>query len=75
MLLTTLIESLQTLHIAGSTDLDITGVCTDSRLVKPGNLFVAVKGTQTDMPISEKPLNSEPALCCTANPWQRCRKA
>ena len=48
MLLTTLIESLQTLHIAGSTDLDITGVCTDSRLVKPGNLFVAVKGTQTD---------------------------
>ena len=48
MLLTTLIESLQTLHIVGSTDLDITGVCTDSRLVKPGNLFVAVKGTQTD---------------------------
>lgn len=48
MLLTTLIDHLPPLHITGNTDLNITGVCTDSRLARPGNLFVAVKGTQTD---------------------------
>lgn len=27
---------------------DITGVCTDSRLIKPGNLFIAIKGDRFD---------------------------
>lgn len=32
----------------GSVEIEITGVNMDSRLVEPGDLFVAVKGTQTD---------------------------
>ena len=34
--------------IVGSKDKDITGVSIDSRLVKSGHLFVAMKGTQVD---------------------------
>lgn len=29
-------------------DTDITGVCTDSRLIKPGNLFIAIQGENFD---------------------------
>lgn len=32
----------------GDMSLDITGICFDSRQVKPGFLFIAVKGTQSD---------------------------
>lgn len=44
-------ELLQTIPVEGKSntlDMEITGVCIDSRQVKPGNLFIAVKGTQTD---------------------------
>lgn len=34
--------------ITGENDPEITGVCSDSRQVKPGSLFVAVKGTVAD---------------------------
>lgn len=43
-----LLESLSPLEICGSVDIAVTGIQIDSRKVKPGNLFVAVKGTQTD---------------------------
>src|SRR4051812_44709448 len=38
------------LPLSGIPDLDITGVCEDSRRVKPGCLFVARPGTKTDGP-------------------------
>jgi UDP-N-acetylmuramoyl-L-alanyl-D-glutamate--2,6-diaminopimelate ligase len=33
---------------SGSTDVDVTSICFDSRKVKAGSLFVAIKGTQSD---------------------------
>ncbi len=36
------------LSFAGSTDLDITGFSVDSRLVKKGNVFFALRGSRTD---------------------------
>ncbi len=36
------------IEVCGSLDVNISGVNMDSRLVQPGDLFVAVKGTQTD---------------------------
>lgn len=36
------------LDVAGFTDTIITDVCFDSRKVREGSLFVAVRGTQTD---------------------------
>lgn len=36
------------IEIIGSTDLEITSVCFDSRKAVPGSLFIAVKGTQSD---------------------------
>ena len=32
----------------GPQEIEITGISTDSRQVKPGHLFIAVKGTKTD---------------------------
>jgi UDP-N-acetylmuramoyl-L-alanyl-D-glutamate--2,6-diaminopimelate ligase len=32
----------------GDMDVEIKGICSDSRLVKPGFLFVAIRGTQSD---------------------------
>lgn len=34
--------------VSGNTEKEITGITSDSREVKPGNLFVAVRGTQVD---------------------------
>jgi UDP-N-acetylmuramoyl-L-alanyl-D-glutamate--2,6-diaminopimelate ligase len=49
MLLRTLLGNLSSGLIPGNAvDLDITGVCEDSRLVKTGNLFIARQGTRTD---------------------------
>lgn len=48
MKLVDLIKGIQVLESTGNTDIDITGVNIDSRKVKEGNLFVAIKGTQTD---------------------------
>jgi len=33
---------------SGNMDVTVNGICFDSRKVKPGFLFVAVKGTQSD---------------------------
>ncbi len=45
MKLSTIIGNLQPKVITGDAEIDITGVNIDSRQVKPGNLFIAVKGT------------------------------
>ena len=48
MQLNELLQSLPAFQILGNADLSITGICIDSRQVKAGDLFIAVKGTQTD---------------------------
>lgn len=48
MKLEELIKPIQAIGIANSQNVEITGVNSDSRLIEPGHLFVAVKGTQTD---------------------------
>lgn len=48
MKLTEIIQSVTLTETVGCTDLDITGIQMDSRLIEPGQLFVAVRGTQTD---------------------------
>lgn len=48
MKLTEIIQPVTLTETVGCTDLDITGIQMDSRLIEPGQLFVAVKGTQTD---------------------------
>ena len=48
MKLEELIKPIQIVGITNSQDIEITGVNSDSRLIEPGHLFVAVKGTQTD---------------------------
>ena len=40
--------ALGALHIQGGTDREITALCSDSRKVVPGAMFVAVKGFDTD---------------------------
>ena len=41
-------DAAQALSIHGNADIDITGIKTDSRQIKKNDLFIAVKGTQTD---------------------------
>ena len=48
MKLSDLLQKISPLETRGSLTIDINGVSMDSRLVEKGNLFVAVKGTQTD---------------------------
>lgn len=48
MKLSEMICRLKPMEIHGTADCEITGVNMDSRLVKEGELFVAVKGTQAD---------------------------
>lgn len=48
MKLTEIIQPVTLTETVGCTDLDITGIQMDSRLIEPGQLFVAVRGTQTD---------------------------
>jgi UDP-N-acetylmuramoyl-L-alanyl-D-glutamate--2,6-diaminopimelate ligase len=43
-----LIQSYNFLEVKGKTDIEVTGITADSRQVKSGWLFIAVKGTQTD---------------------------
>ena len=43
-----LIKGIKTSAIIGEANVNITGVEIDSRKVKEGNLFVAIKGTQVD---------------------------
>lgn len=46
--LTDLLKNVQTLQIAGDTDIAIENICFDSRIVTKGSLFVATRGTHTD---------------------------
>ena len=48
MKLTDLLQCITPIDIAGTKDKEITGINIDSRLITEGQLFVAVKGTQTD---------------------------
>ena len=48
MILKELIKNICPTKITGSTDLDIKGVNIDSRRIKDGHLFVAIRGTQVD---------------------------
>ena len=48
MRLNDIIKAISTCEIIGGVDIDVTGIQMDSRLVEEGNMFVAVKGTQTD---------------------------
>lgn len=48
MKLTEIIQPVTLTETVGCTELDITGIQMDSRLIEPGQLFVAVRGTQTD---------------------------
>lgn len=48
MKLSDLLKTIQPVRIIGSTDIEITGVNIDSRLIEAGHLFMAMHGTQTD---------------------------
>ena len=48
MKLSDLLATIQPVRIAGSTNMEITGVNIDSRLIETGHLFMAMRGTQTD---------------------------
>ena len=48
MVLTDLIKNVNPVNVAGPTDIEITGINIDSRRIKDGHLFVAMRGTQVD---------------------------
>ncbi len=48
MKLKELLKNIQPTHIIGNEDVEITGICIDSRNTGNGYLFVAMKGTQVD---------------------------
>ena len=48
MKLSDLLKAIQPVQTTGETGIEITGVNIDSRLIGPGHLFIAVRGTQTD---------------------------
>lgn len=48
MKLSELLKNVRQTETAGFADKEIAGVSIDSRLVKPGHLFIAMKGTQVD---------------------------
>jgi len=43
-----LIKSINTLAFMGNMDLQVKGLCYNSQQLKPGELFVAIKGFKTD---------------------------
>lgn len=48
MKLSETLKTIKTVNIIGSTDIDLTGINIDSRRIKAGHLFIAMKGTQVD---------------------------
>ena len=48
MRLSDILEKISVLKTVGNTDKEITGINIDSRLIQPGHIFVAMKGTQVD---------------------------
>ena len=45
---TSLFQEIPTTKIVGNTDIGISGICYDSRKVKPGDVFVCIVGFETD---------------------------
>ena len=48
MKLQELLKNIEPIQIIGDADVEISGVNIDSRKIKEGHLFVAIKGTQVD---------------------------
>lgn len=48
MKLKKLLKDIPNIQVRGSKDLEITGICSNSKLVAPGNLFIARKGRAED---------------------------
>lgn len=48
MKLSQLLDGIEILETTASLNMEITGVCYDSRMTAPGNLFVAIAGFETD---------------------------
>ena len=48
MKLMDILKDIAVLQLRAGDALDITGICYDSRKVKPGDLFVAVRGYESD---------------------------
>ena len=48
MYLSDMIHNCQVLEIKGSADVDVSGLCCDSRLAKPGDAFFAIRGSSLD---------------------------
>ena len=58
------------IKVAGTTDVEITGITLDSRKVSPGNLFVAIKGNSSDghLFISSAVADGAQAIICEEMP-------
>ena len=71
-----LLKSVSVVRVEGDTARNITGINMDSRLVQPGDLFVAVKGTQADghAYIGKAIEKGAVAVVCEAWPEERLRK-
>lgn len=52
MKLKELLKNIEPVQIIGDADVEVSGVNIDSRKIKEGHLFVAMKGTQVDGHIS-----------------------
>jgi len=48
MILDRLLDNIDMIDIEANTGIDITGVCYDSRVIRSGELFIAVRGYETD---------------------------
>ena len=48
IILEQLISSLEALNITGQINRPVSGICFDSREVKPGEVFVAIQGLESD---------------------------
>ena len=46
MLLNKLLKAIQPVQVTGESDIEITGINIDSRLLEAGQLFMAMRGTQ-----------------------------
>ena len=46
--LESLLEKISPLRVSGASDVDVTGLSSDSRRLRPGNVFVALPGRRTD---------------------------
>ena len=55
MKLNELLKAIQPVQVVGASDIEITGINIDSRQIEAGHLFMAMRGTQTGMPISRLP--------------------